>query len=93
MEREHLFAYAPVPVSEPVSDERLEVIWKVVSELDDRKRIILEYRFKWGMTLAEIGRHFRFSRERVRQIEDRALRLVRRRLPKFFVDDQICSVV
>ena len=49
--------------------------------LDDRERRIIEMRFGIGtdrpMTLEEVGQHFNITRERVRQIEGKALRKLR----------------
>ena len=59
---------------------REEVI-SALDELDERERKVIGYRF--GImdgvrrTLDEIGRMFNVTRERVRQIEDRALRALR----------------
>lgn len=53
----------------------------VVATLDDRERFIVQRRLMAPrgdeLTLAEIGRHFGFSRERARQLEARAMRKVK----------------
>jgi RNA polymerase primary sigma factor len=58
-----------------------EEIVEVLRTLDDRERQILELRFgiKDGSTrtLEEVGSVFRVTRERVRQIESKALRKLR----------------
>jgi RNA polymerase primary sigma factor len=54
---------------------------EALSALNDRERGVLEMRF--GLldgidhTLEEVGRHFKVTRERIRQIESRALRKLR----------------
>jgi len=53
----------------------------VVATLDERERFIVQRRLMAPrgdeLTLADIGRHFGFSRERARQLEARAMRKVR----------------
>ena len=53
----------------------------VLSSLSERERKVLELRFGLGdgysRTLEEVGRQFRVTRERIRQIEARALRKMR----------------
>jgi RNA polymerase primary sigma factor len=55
---------------------------KLLGQLDDKERIIIERRFGLGdrepQTLAEIGTDLNLSRERIRQIEERALGKLRR---------------
>ncbi len=58
-----------------------EEITQVLSSLDDRERKILELRFGivdgTSRTLEEVGAEFNVTRERVRQIESKALRKLR----------------
>jgi len=58
-----------------------EEITSVLSSLDDRERKILELRFGimdgTSRTLEEVGAEFNVTRERVRQIESKALRKLR----------------
>jgi len=53
----------------------------VLSGLSERERQVLELRFGMGdgnpRTLEEVGRQFKVTRERVRQIEAKALRKMR----------------
>jgi RNA polymerase primary sigma factor len=53
----------------------------VLTSLTERERRVLELRFGLGdgysRTLEEVGRHFRVTRERIRQIEAKALRKMR----------------
>ena len=52
-----------------------------LARLNERERGILEARLK-GATLEEVGPHFGITRERVRQIQNKTLRLM-----KFYMDD------
>jgi RNA polymerase primary sigma factor len=59
-----------------------EELQKLLGQLDDKERLIIERRFGLGdlepQTLAEIGADLNLSRERIRQIEERALGKLRR---------------
>src|SRR5215467_9742538 len=59
-----------------------EQLQTLLSQLDDKERLIIERRFGLGdsdpQTLAEIGSEMHLSRERIRQIEERALGKLRR---------------
>ncbi len=59
-----------------------EQLQALLSQLDDKERLIIERRFGLGdrepQTLAEIGSDMKLSRERIRQIEERALGKLRR---------------
>jgi len=62
--------------------EQLSVILeKVMKDLTDREKKVLRMRFGVGMrndlTLEEIGKQFNVTRERIRQIEAKALRKIR----------------
>ena len=65
------------------ADGRLmrERIAEVMATLDGREREVIDYRFGLsdgcGRTLEEVGRFFNVTRERVRQIEAKALRKLR----------------
>ncbi len=58
-----------------------ERIVEVLSELSNRERDVLRMRFGlddgYPRTLEEVGRHFQVTRERIRQIEAKALRKLR----------------
>jgi RNA polymerase primary sigma factor len=58
-----------------------EKIKDVLGTVSDRERIILEMRFGlvdgYGRTLEELGRQFNVTRERIRQIEAKALKKMR----------------
>ena len=59
-----------------IDDE--EVIRDVLGTVSERERQVLELRFGlvdgYGRTLEELGRQFKVTRERIRQIEAKALR-------------------
>lgn len=59
-----------------------EQLQTLLSQLDEKERLIIERRFGLGdrdsQTLAEIGSEMHLSRERIRQIEERALTKLRR---------------
>jgi RNA polymerase sigma-32 factor len=65
-----------------------DVTKKALKKLDDRERFIISKRFMddepW--TLQRIGDHFGTSRERVRQLESRALNKLRREIAPTFVE-------
>jgi RNA polymerase primary sigma factor len=58
-----------------------EQIQDVLATLGSREREVIDYRFGlsdgFGRTLEEVGRYFNVTRERVRQIESKALRKLR----------------
>ncbi len=64
------------------SDNELKkILYKALDTLNERERKVLEYRFGlidgWEYTLEEIGLKYKVTRERVRQIEAKALRKLR----------------
>jgi RNA polymerase primary sigma factor len=75
------------PAVTPVDDLLIarsleEQLQTLLSQLDEKERLIIERRFGLGdqepQTLAEIGSQLHLSRERIRQIEERALGKLRR---------------
>ena len=49
-------------------------IVEAVNRLTERERTVLELRYENNLTLAETGKEFGVTRERIRQLEERALR-------------------
>jgi len=81
----------PTPM-ETVAQELLsEEIDRILATLDPREELILRLRYGlkdgWSHTLEEIGERFGLSRERIRQIEDRALRKLRDPLHGYSLSD------
>lgn len=72
---------APTPYDSASRELLKEHMQEVLNTLSDRERKVLEYRF--GLldgktrTLEEVGREFAVTRERIRQIEAKALRKLR----------------
>jgi RNA polymerase primary sigma factor len=71
------------PVDEALIAQSFEEqLQTLLAQLDDKERVIIERRFGLGdlepQTLAEIGSEMHLSRERIRQIEERALGKLRR---------------
>lgn len=50
---------------------------RAIETLNDREQKVLEYRYKNGLTYEDTGKQFNVTRERVRQIELRAVRKLR----------------
>ena len=72
---------APDPVGLADLAKLKEAVSDAIRDLTPREQTIIRMRFGVGhadqMTLEEIGQHFRISRERVRQIESRAIQKLR----------------
>lgn len=76
----------PDPVSDSIGNivegkYRREMVKKLLSKLPERERRVMELRFGIDdgreRTLEEVGRLFRVSRERIRQLEEKAKRKLR----------------
>jgi RNA polymerase primary sigma factor len=69
------------PQEAAISSNMAKRIQKVLSTLNEREEKILRMRFgigeKHDHTLNEVGQYFELTRERIRQIEDKALRKLR----------------
>jgi RNA polymerase primary sigma factor len=72
---------APAPADVAVSQLLKEQIQEVLKSLSDREARVLQLRFGLedgrSRTLEEVGREFGVTRERIRQIEAKALRKLR----------------
>lgn len=69
------------PIEEIYYEEVNKTILNVLSTLEEREKEVIIMRFGLGdnkpKTLEEIGKHFNLTRERIRQIEEKALRKLR----------------
>jgi len=69
---------SPSPYSDTERNNVTEQILKILHTLTPREAEVIRMRFGIGVdkdhTLEEVGRHFSITRERVRQIEEKALR-------------------
>ncbi len=72
---------AHTPEDEAMAGDRPKEVERALSSLSDREKRVLRLRYGLGTdreyTLEEIGRHLSVTRERVRQIESRALQKLR----------------
>jgi RNA polymerase primary sigma factor len=72
---------APAPAELAVTAVELRDLRRVMTKLSDREQRVLELRFgldgRQPRTLDEVGREFRVTRERIRQIEAKALSKLR----------------
>ena len=83
------------PVKSAYGNMLKEQIHDVLSSLTEREHKVINYRFGledgWQRTLEEVGQKFGVTRERIRQIEAKALRKLRhpsrsKKLMEFYVD-------
>jgi len=63
-----------------IDAKRAPNIHEILQNLPPRERMVLLLRFSEGLTLPEIGTKLSLSRERVRQLQERALEKLRKRL-------------
>ena len=76
------------PEEEAIENEKEQILktelWKALDVLNEREKYIIMNRYltEEPKTLQEIGDEFGITRERVRQIEKRALEKIRKQLPK-----------
>ena len=77
---------ASAPLDELVRESDMQLLREVLASLDTRANKILAMRFGLddgeSKTLDEIGEHFGVTRERIRQIQDEALKKMRERIKK-----------
>ena len=62
---------------EQLPDDFSQTLAYVLAGLTEREQAIIEMRFKRGLTYEQAGREFNITRERIRQIETKALRKLR----------------
>ena len=69
------------PLMELIKEANSQIITNVFNTLDEREANILRMRFginyDKAMTLEEVGKHFGLCKERIRQIENKAIRKLR----------------
>lgn len=67
-------------------DESLieEKVYSILDTLAERYRKVVMLRHGFGCTYREIGEHFKVSVERVRQVDAKALRILRSRYEREF---------
>ena len=69
------------PERSAIEEDALTQIESALDALEERERMILQLRFglrgEEPMTLEEIGEHFDLTRERIRQMQNRALAKLR----------------
>ncbi len=72
---------APAPIDSAMQAVFRDELDKALNTLPDRERDVLKFRYGIGSdrshTLEEVGREFKVTRERIRQIEAKALRKLR----------------
>ena len=70
-----------IPLDAVIQQELKEQVKKVISSLTNKETEILKRRFgltdSVSQTLEEVGKHFKVTRERIRQLEGKALRKLR----------------
>jgi RNA polymerase primary sigma factor len=73
-----------LPFDRLVQESDTDLVREILSTLDARERAILALRFGLNdgteRTLEEIGREFRLTRERIRQIQEKALKKLRTKM-------------
>lgn len=78
----NLLSYIGIPESEIPQDYKGIVEYNI-AELPSRENYVIKKRFFCGETLKEVGEELGISRERVRQIEAKALREIKRGIVKW----------
>lgn len=95
-DREHYYPYN-VAVASYRSTEILDCVYlpklyEAIGSLSEREQKIIELRYKHYMTLEEVGREFQVTRERIREIEAKALRRLRSRRFVYDIDKLIAEL-
>ena len=80
-QKKEISVVIPEYCGESMLAELLKRLHAVLQTLTDRERQVLDYRFGltdgFSRTLEEVGKQFNVTRERIRQIEAKALRKLR----------------
>ena len=83
--------HVPKPLEETIHANLRDKVKKALATLPPREEAVLRYRFGIGevrdYTLEELGERFSLTRERIRQIEQRALRKLRTTVAGFNLQD------
>lgn len=78
---------ADVVAQMEIKEMQSDALQKAIKSLGDRERSVVEMRFgmkgKEPMTFDEVGKVLKITKERVRQIELRAMNKIKERLPRF----------
>lgn len=75
-----LYNTIPAPQTDTIRETQLKELWEVVETLPEKQRVVLKLRYSDGKTLEDTGKELGITRERVRQIEAKALRLLKIRV-------------
>ena len=79
-------ANAPAPFDQLVLTSDTELVREVLATLSPKEREVLDMRFGLSTgtpkTLEEIGQHFRLTRERIRQVQNEALKKLRAKVER-----------
>lgn len=83
----------PTPEDRAISDSTKELLLQIIKTIlspKEEKVIKLRYGFETGnsMTLAEVGKVFNVTRERIRQVEKRALEKIRKKLARMNLEKE-----
>ena len=78
-------------------DEAIDSPWnydilgfqKLITELSDREQRVIELRYRFGMTLESAGKEMQVTRERIRQVEIRAIRKLSMNIHRFQKPGQV----
>jgi len=80
-------AGAAAPFDRAVKESDSELVREALGVLNERERTILELRFGLSddepLTLEEVGKKFKVTRERIRQIQEEALKKLRLKVEEF----------
>ncbi len=75
---------AILPSEQLVQETDTDLVREILATLPERERVILSLRYGLGdgtvKTLEEVGKRFRLTRERIRQIQEQALRTLRKKM-------------